>query len=225
MKLIIVCVLFTSWSLFAARTFMQEANERSQSLMKEILKNPFLLELKAGVLPKDKFDYFRHQDEIYNYRYSKSLTVLSSKSPIVKISNFLQRASLDTMREWKGPLPDDMTQCPDCFAYSNYEERSVQTSFNLGLAAIAPCYFVYWTVANTIANGVDKSNPYYSWIKEYSDPKFGRYVDELESMINEIAVNLSEVEWQKMQDAYQRSVHYELLFWTSAYNLATWSPR
>jgi thiaminase/transcriptional activator TenA len=118
-----------------------------------------------------------------------------------------------------------MTQCPDCFAYSNYEERSVQTSFTLGLAAIAPCYVVYWTVAKTIKEGVDPSNPYYAWILEYSDPKFGKHVVELESMINEIAANLSETEWQKMQDAYQRSVHYELLFWLSAYNQATWSPK
>jgi thiaminase/transcriptional activator TenA len=118
-----------------------------------------------------------------------------------------------------------MTQCPDCFAYSNYEERSVQTSFTLGLSAIAPCYVVYWTVAKTIAKGISKDNPYYAWILEYSDPKFGQHVAELETMMNEIAMNLSETEWQRMQDAYQRSVHYELLFWTSAYNLATWSPK
>ncbi len=225
MKLIIACILFASWSLFATKTFMQEARERSKLLMEEIMSNPFLTELKAGSLPKNKFDYFEHQDKIYNYRYSKSLSVLSSKSPSLEIGNFLRRASYNTMREWKGPLPDDMTQCPDCFAYSNYEERSVQTSFNLGLASIAPCYVVYWTVAESIAKGVKESNPYYQWIMGYSDPKFGQHVAELEAMINEIAVNLNEAEWQKMQDAYERSVHYELLFWTSAYNLATWSPR
>jgi hypothetical protein len=56
MKLIIAFVLFNASSVWATRTFMQEAKEHSKILMKEIMSNPFLVELKRGNLPKDKFN-------------------------------------------------------------------------------------------------------------------------------------------------------------------------
>ena len=222
----IICLLFLSSSLLAQKTFMSRVKMKSSVLMEKILSNDFLRELKNGTLPKNKFDYFEHQDKLYNYRYSNTLAILSARRDAqLYVASFLRQASLDTLNEWVGPLPDDMGQCPDCFAYSNFEEQSASVSLEIGIAAIAPCYVVYWIVGQNIAQGVHQNNPYYEWILKYSDHKFGTKVAMLETMINEIALRLNERDQQKMEDTYLRTVNYELLFWESAYKLATWSPK
>ncbi|MBL4817767.1 MAG: hypothetical protein JKY15_00865 [Deltaproteobacteria bacterium] len=215
--------LLFSFNLFAAQiSFMDEVNRRSHNLMQQIYTNDFVVELKNGTLPQVKFGYFKNQDKIYTYRYSKILAELSNKSPNINIKNFLMKGAYDSSQEWQGPLPSNLAQCPDCSAYSNFEQTSVEDSFKKGLAAIAPCYIVYWDVAQRLAQGVSKTNPYYAWIERYANPHYKGEVEHLEQLLNEIALASSYEEREDMIQFYLRSVRYEYLFWMSAYNMATW---
>ena len=44
------------------------------------------------------------------------------------------------------------------------------------MAALLPCFWIYWDVGNTIARKAAPDNPYRPWIDTYSDEAFGTAV-------------------------------------------------
>ena len=95
-------------------------------------------------------------------------------------------------------------------------------SFAVGIAALLPCYTVYWEVGNWLKGHSVPHNPYQFWIDAYSEPGSHKHVEDMVSFANEIyEISTSEVR-ESMLRAYIFSTIYELQFFDSAYNLIQW---
>ena len=66
---------------------------------------------------------------------------------------------------------------PDCLAYTSYLLATAhQQPWEVTIAAILPCFWIYWDVAEAIVEGAAPDNPYRAWIDTYADPRFGEAV-------------------------------------------------
>ena len=172
MRFITVSWLLLASVLFAEqKSFSQRAIEAARHIVESIKQQPFLLELANGTLCSKKFHYFEVQDKIYCQRYADSLLDLADKAPTLELKEFLEHASDGARHEWPGPVPN-MPQCPSCVDYSDFEEAAVAESFTEGLAALSPCYIVYWQVAEWLRKHMVLPNPYQYWIARYSKPNY-----------------------------------------------------
>lgn len=221
---ILVLVTGVCFNLSASPSFMELANQATESILSAIIKHPFVLEIANGTLPQQKFKYYSEQDRLYDWRYSNTMLDLARKSNLVAPREFLINAAHDSTLHWLGPIPDTMKQCPDCQAYSDFEAHCAQNSFSVGLAAIAPCYVVYFRVGSWLKSNSVPNNTYQNWIDENSSPHYREQVAEFEKHLNLVAANVTVEEQNRMLAAYRRSAQYEWHFWDSAYKEEAWGP-
>ena len=63
-------------------------------------------------------------------------------------------------------------QSPDCLAYTSFLLATAhQEPWEVLLAALLPCFQVYWEVGCRIAGEAARENPYRAWIDTYADPQ------------------------------------------------------
>jgi thiaminase/transcriptional activator TenA len=92
------------------------------------------------------------------------------------------------------------------------------------VAALLPCFWIYWDVGNTIARQAAVDNPYRAWIDTYSDDGFGAAVRAVIAATDRAAEGTTEAVRARMMQAFIRSTQYEWLFWDGAYQQRGW-PR
>ena len=66
---------------------------------------------------------------------------------------------------------------PDCLAYTSFLLATAhQEPWEILIAALLPCFWIYWDVAQAITREAAPDNPYRAWIDTYADPHFGEAV-------------------------------------------------
>ena len=217
----VVLIHLALFSLFLHASgfrFMDAARERTRDLMSEVYQHPFLEELFKGTLPRNKWDYYYAQDLIYLTHFNNALLVLSWKTSDTVMGMFLAeeaRTYVSHEKQLGGVLP-----CPSCKEYAEFETKSVDKSFELGLAALVPCYVVYDEVGIWLRSRLTQNNHYEQEIQKIFGEKPSKSARAVEEYINMVAERESEETRQQMLEIYYRSVKYELEFWDSAYKLA-----
>ena len=90
------------------------------------------------------------------------------------------------------------------------------------LAALLPCFWIYWDVGNTIARKTVPNNPYQAWIDTYSDDGYGDAVKRVIAATDRAAAGTTAAVRARMMTAFIRSTQWEWLFWDSAYQMRGW---
>ena len=90
------------------------------------------------------------------------------------------------------------------------------------MAAVLPCFWIYWDVGNAIAREAATENRYRAWIDTYSDEGFGNAVRAVMAATDTAAEGASAALRDRMMTAFIRSTQYEYLFWEGAYQLRRW---
>jgi thiaminase/transcriptional activator TenA len=90
------------------------------------------------------------------------------------------------------------------------------------MAALLPCFWIYWDVGNAIAREAAADNKYRAWIDTYSDEGFGRAVRSVITATDKAASGATDAVRARMMTAFVRSSQYEYLFWDGAYQLRGW---
>jgi thiaminase/transcriptional activator TenA len=90
------------------------------------------------------------------------------------------------------------------------------------IAALVPCFRIYWDVGGAIAAKAAPDNPYRDWIDTYADESFGAAVRALMDIVDRAAGQVSGAVHERMLASYLRATQYEYLFWDGAYNRRTW---
>src|SRR5207248_1890591 len=66
---------------------------------------------------------------------------------------------------------------PDCLAYTSFLIATAhQEPWEVLVAALLPCFWIYWDVAQAISRDAAPENPFRAWIDTYADPHFGEAV-------------------------------------------------
>ena len=219
--------------------FTQRAWDATADLRAGILDLPFNRELATGVLNKERFQFYMIQDALYLEQYSRALAAAAVKAPDPEAMQRFAHASEEALvveRALHGSVfaqfgvdPQDAAAAepsPTCYAYTNFLLAVAYIgSYEDLVAAVLPCFWIYWDVGKRIAATASKDNPYRAWIDTYSDTAFGEAVEAVIAITDRTAGAATEAQQASMLAAFKRSTQYEWMFWDSAYRLEGWPVR
>lgn len=210
-----------------AGAWSHEAWRAGERAYKAILHLPFVTELTAGNLSRERFMRYISQDSLYLGQYSRVLAHIASRTgdPSVR-SAFLKFAADGVAVEQ--PLHqsflDGMTagspaprMSPACLFYTSLLKSMAYEPVEVEAAATLPCFWIYREVGEWITAHRTSGNPYDRWIDTYADPAFKESTDLAIGLCNRMAADASTSVRQRMTEVYAECSRMEWLFWHSAY--------
>ena len=216
--------------------FSEEAWDRTRRLREAIHRLPFNTELAAGSLARDRFQGYITQDSLYLGRFSRALAIAAARAPDSDAMQSFAESALRAvaveqalhgryLREF-GIDPARIGEAdasPDCLAYTSYLiATAYHEPWEVLVAALLPCFRIYWDVGCTIAQKAAPDNPYRAWIDTYADERFGKAVQTAVSTGDRAAAAVTVATRAAMLAAFVRACQYEWLFWDGAYQRRHW---
>jgi thiaminase (transcriptional activator TenA) len=217
-------------------SFSELAWERTAGLRNAIHGLPFNTELAAGKLSSERFRGYIIQDAIYLGQYSRTLAIAGAKAPDratlhAFVQSALEAVSVEQALHERylaefGVTPTQIASVepsPDCLAYTSFlVATAYHDPWEVLVAALLPCFWIYWDVGCAIAKRAEPQNPYRAWIKTYADESFGTAVQQVIEITDRAAAAASLAVQTKMLSVFVRSSQYEWLFWDGAYQQRGW---
>jgi len=218
--------------------FSDEAWHRTAGLRDAIHRLPFNTELAAGSLSRDRFQSYIAQHAIYLRQFSRALAISAAKAPDTATTQSFAQSALGAiaveqalhgryLRDF-GVDPvgiADAEPSPDCLAYTSYLiAAAYHDPWEVLVAALLPCFWLYWDVGCAIARTAAPRNPYKAWIDTYADERFGEAVRTVIETSDRAAAATTAATRAKMLAAFTRACQYEWLFWDGAYQRREWPP-
>lgn len=224
--------------LLAQTPFTTQLWESAGPVYRKTLAHPFLTGMTDGSLPQDRFRFYIIQDSLYLTAFSQALSILASKAPREDWALTLTQHSIDAIkaeRELHGKIllsygikPEEAARAamaPANLAYTNHLLATVyRRSFAEGLAAMLPCYWIYWEVGKELKKKGSKEAAYQRWIDQYGDEAYGKTVGQVLEMMNRAAAGASPAERASARDLFIVSARYEYMFWDMAWRTEPWPP-
>jgi thiaminase/transcriptional activator TenA len=207
-------------------------------IYRKTLDHPFLRGLTDGKLPKSRFQFYLIQDGLYLRAFGQALNLLAAKAPREEWSLTLSRHAIEAL-ETERQLHDTVLQsygvtaavrdgtpmAPANAAYTNHLLATVHLQpFAQGLAAMLPCYWIYWEVGKELKKRGSRDPDYQRWIDQYAGEEYGQAVRQVLDMMDAEAGQLSEAERRRARALFERSARYEWLFWDMAWREERWLP-
>ncbi len=198
--------------------------ESAKPIYQKTIDHPFLRELSAGTLAPEKFERYLVEDIAYLRVYGEVLTELAEKAPKKDWRKFLLEGAAGCEKEvehihasYLGGRGTEKEPSAANAAYLKFLRETVRDgSFAEGMAAVLPCYWVYWEVGKTLkARGSKKPN-YQRWIDFYSDPGYGATVRKALRIMDEAG---KREDRNKLIEIFRTGAEHEYQFWHSAYHL------
>ncbi|MBV2225439.1 MULTISPECIES: thiaminase II [unclassified Sphingobacterium] len=212
-----------------------QAWEAIQPIYHEILKMPFIEELKNGTLPLEKFQFYMLQDAKYLEHYGRALAALGSKAEdnemaldffeFGKNALIVERALHEAyFKQFKLEPNQEITIEPVCHHYIHFLKSTVAYDpIEVATAAILPCFWIYKEVGDHIyQNQNTDNNPYKNWIETYSGDEFAEGVKKALQYSNYMAENSTDKGRKAMLEAFIAASRLEFNFWDAAYRNIKW---
>jgi thiaminase/transcriptional activator TenA len=209
-------------------SFCDHARQRATELRAAIHSLPFNRELTAGTLDRARFHFYIEQDAQYLEQYSRILAMAGVRGPdgaILRlfVENALEAVAVEQALHSQYLAAEAPEASPDCLSYTSFLlATAYHEPWEVLMAALLPCFWIYWDVGNAIAREAAADNPYRAWIDTYSDEAFGTAVRAVIAATDTAAANASDSVRARMMTAFIRSTQYEYLFWDGAYQLRQW---
>lgn len=216
-------------------------SEKMISISTEIIateqKKDFLQELARGTLPIEKFKFYLKQDYPYLIEYSRALALGAAKADTIEnmrlFADLLQGIIVTEMKlheEYASRFEISSAElagteaCPAKVAYASHIlASSYRGSLFDVVAAIFPCYWTYWKLAETLLPSVIKEgNLYLDWFEMYTSVEFKRLVDICVELIDTLASKSTDAQIKTAEEIYIRSHKLQLLSWGAYYSMESW---
>lgn len=207
-----------------------------QPIYNEIIRSPFIKELMAGTLPREKFIFYIRQDTLYLNEYRKVLTAIASKldhpghvEAFLHFAGGTMMVERELHRLFTGELAlnpgDENVSSPTCLLYTSYLLRQIgSATVEVMLGAVLPCFWIYKEVGDYIlAHQTTENNPYQRWIDMYGGEEFEKSNATAISICDEVAERCTLEQQDAMTKAFVSCSKLEWMFWDSVYKQEQWS--
>ncbi len=217
-------------------TFSADAWQRNLPIYGKILVMPFNQELAGGTLSSHRFQHYMIQDAHYLEGFARALSLASARGLVADHVVHLAGAAQTAIIVERSLHADYFTQfeispeqfaaarpSPVCDHYVNYllAVASLQP-FEVTVAALLPCFWIYREVGRHIHATAAKPNPYQAWIDTYAGVEFEQAVDAMIGLVDDVAKRVSLETTGQMHAAFKRAAQLEWMFWDSAYREGEW---
>ncbi len=221
-----------------ATRFSDEAWQMTAPLRQAIHALPFNAELAAGTLARERFQHYITQDALYLGQFSRALAIAAAKAPDISALQAFAQSALGAVAVERalherylrlfGVDPATLAAAepmPDCLAYTSFLlATAYHEPWAVLVAALLPCFWIYWDVGCAIAGRAAPDNPYRAWIDTYADPDYGAAVEKVVTTADGAADLAGAADRAGMLAAFTRACQYEWLFWDGAYQRRSWPP-
>jgi thiaminase (transcriptional activator TenA) len=216
--------------------FSAAAWQRTSRLRQAIDELPFNAELAAGTLSRERFQGYVIQDALYLAQYSRVLAIAGAKGPDATTLHAFGACALEAVAVEQALHERYLTEfgvdparladaepSPDCLGYTSFLlAAAYHEPWEVLVAALLPCFWIYWDVGSRIAKHSAADNPYRAWIDTYADEGFGEAVRTVIGITDRAAAATTPAIQARMMTAFIRSTQYEWLFWDGAYRQRDW---
>ena len=201
-----------------------------------ILRHPFIAGLTDGSLPGESFRFYAVQDALYLREFARTLALAGAKAPredwIILFSEHaaealkVERALHESFfAEW-GLTADEVRatpMAPTNLAYCSYLTSTASGGgFHEAIAALLPCYWIYWEVGKELERRGSPNTLYARWIGTYASEQFGGAVRAVLDVTEQTATSVSEIDRAAMRRHFQTTSRYEWMFWDMGWRRESW---
>lgn len=216
--------------------FADTAWQRIARLRDAIHALPFNRELADGTLSTERFRGYIVQDALYLGQYSRILALAGARGPDGTVLQAFASCALEAVaveqalhEQYLARFGVDAAQMagadpsPDCLGYTSFLlATAYHEPWEVLVAALLPCFWIYWDVGNAIAARAAADNPYRAWIDTYADEGFGEAVRTVIGITDRAASGTTDAIRARMLTAFIRCSQYEWLFWDGAHQQRGW---
>ena len=216
--------------------FSAQAWAANAAAYETIRTMPFNAELAAGTLTRARFTHYIVQDAHYLIGFGRALALAAAKAPhpdrIVQFARAAETAIVVERALHGGFFRDYGIDAeafaatplsPPCDHYVSYLLATAYAEpYEVVLAALLPCFWIYAEVGRDIFSRAAVDNPYRAWIDTYAGEEFGEAVAAMIAATDEAAAEASPAVVARMHRADTQATRHEWLFWDGAYREAAW---
>lgn len=206
------------------------------SLFEAILAHPFITGLTSGQLDHDRFLFYVVQDALYLREFARALSVAAAKAPredwIILLDDHaagalrVERALHEGFFREIGLTEEAVTSTPMAptnVAYTSYLLAvAYGRPFPEVMAALLPCYWIYWEVGKALAARGSPDPLFRRWIETYAAEQFGALVRAVLDVTDELAQAASPEMQEAMRRHFITAARYEWMFWEMGYRKESW---
>ncbi|MEC2078533.1 thiaminase II [Metabacillus fastidiosus] len=217
--------------------FSEYLRKKVEPIWDASFQHPFVTGVADGSLPLECFSYYVQQDSFYLSCFAQVQSIGAAKSLDFYTTSrmaFHAKSSYDAEHLLHEQFAKELglskdgvivveEPAPTALAYTNHL-FSVAYKGSLGevIAAILPCYWLYYEIGEKYKGSTPGVPIYQKWIDAYGDEWFETLVVEQINRLDEWAEKASEDEKKRMESIFITSSKYEYMFWEMAYTIEKW---
>ena len=219
-------------------TFSEEIRQAAQQYWDSSFSHPFVTGIGDGTLPLAKFRHYVLQDAYYLKHFAKIQARAASKAQdfttiaeLAEHATSTYAAELSLHQSFFEPLGisnealAEFEPAPTAYAYVSHMHHASEGTLGETIAAILPCYWLYYEVGQQLQGCTPDSPIYAQWIATYSSEWFERVVFEQVDRLNDLAERASAEERERMKQHFVKSCYYELMFWQMGWTEETFEKQ
>ena len=217
-------------------SFTKELWAAMEPIYTAILAHPFVRGLTDGSLARESFRFYVVQDALYLREFARALSVAAARAPadewIIMFNEHaanalrVERSLHEGFFQQLGLTPDAVAATPLApvnQAYTSYLLAvAYGAPFHENVAALLPCYWIYWEVGKALEQAGSPEPLYTRWIATYAAEEFGAVVRAVLAVIDTMAARLGPAERDAMKRHAVTTSRYEWMFWDMGHRRERW---
>ena len=217
-------------------TFTKELWAAMEPIYTAILDHPFVRGLTDGSLSREAFRFYVVQDALYLREFARALSVAAARAPVddwiimfnehAATALRVERALHEGFFQQFGLTPETVAATPLApvnQAYTSYLLAvAYGAPFHENVAALLPCYWIYWEVGKALEQTGSPEPLYARWIATYAAEEFGAVVRAVLAAVDTVATGLNAAERDAMRRHAVTTARYEWMFWDMGYRRERW---
>lgn len=216
--------------------FTEVLRHQAEPIWQANFDHPFIKGIANGNLSLESFRYYVLQDSYYLSHFARIQAIGAARAADLFTTSRMAAHSMGTYEAELGLHENFLKQLkvtkqeleefvpsPTAYAYTSHLYR-VAASGSLAeiIAAILPCYWIYYEIGQLLKDSTPNVPIYQEWINAYGGDWFSELVNEQLSRLDQLAIETSKSEQDKMKQHFIISSQYEFMFWDMAYNQEKW---
>ncbi|MBI4278291.1 MAG: thiaminase II [Armatimonadetes bacterium] len=215
-----------------SQPFADWLRAQAAPLWEQIFAHPFLRDLAAGTLSRDRFAFFLEQDYYYLEAFGRALAIGLAKAPppmrpsvAAGLAVPIERPHHRRLAERIGLSPDRLEAAvpgPTTLGYANFLlATACLGSFGELTAALLPCTWTYAEIGVRLAGRV-ADTVYREWAEFYLTSGYAERCRLRIAQMNDLGGAAGEAERRRMLEAFITASRYEYSFWQMGYQGEAW---
>jgi thiaminase/transcriptional activator TenA len=214
---------------------VEKLRKDSDGVWRGIIDHPFVVDLYAGGLPIDKFEFYILQDYHYLITAMRNFGVIASRADSVEaLREVIDILHLEATSEFEGysdflkrlghTVEDafETEPIPVSVSYGGFLlATSSMRSFPESITSVLPCFWSYAEIASH-HKGRLSTNPnslYKDWASVYLSDSYLSLVEKMKELVNRTGEGIP---YDRLREVFITASRYEYMFWDAVYNKQQW---